>query len=234
MFYSPSYLIFMIPGFLLVMLASSWVKSTYKKWSQVRNYYGISGLDAAQRLIRSGNLQQVSVEETGGQLSDHYDARKKILRLSPPVAQGQSIASLAIAAHEIGHAQQDHQGYFPLQLRAALVPAANIGSTLGWIFIIVGLLLRSALGTQLAWVGVGAFALGTIFALATIPVEFNASNRAKALLTQSGLVTSEKERKGVNAVLNAAAFTYIAALAASLLQLLYYVSLVGGFGRRRR
>jgi Zn-dependent membrane protease YugP len=234
MFFSPSYWIFMIPGFLLVMLASYWVRSTYNKWGQVKNYYGISGLDAAQRLIRSGNLQQVSVEETAGQLSDHYDAREKILRLSQPVAQGQSIASLAITAHEIGHAQQDHQGYFPLQLRSALVPVANIGSTLGWIFIIVGILLRSALGTQLAWIGVGAFALGTIFALATIPVELNASNRAKALLTQSGMITSEKERNGVNAVLNAAAFTYIAALAASLLQLLYYVSLIGGFGRRRR
>jgi Zn-dependent membrane protease YugP len=105
---------------------------------------------------------------------------------------------------------------------------------LGWIFILIGLLLQSAFGNQLAWIGVGAFALGTIFALATIPVELNASNRAKALLTQSGLVTSDKEKSGVNAVLNAAAFTYIAALAASLLQLLYYVSLIGGFGRRRR
>ena len=231
MFYSPSYFIFMIPGFLLVMLASYWVRSTYSKWSKVKNYYDITGADAAERLIRSGNLPEVSIEQTAGQLSDHYDPRKKVLRLSQPVAQGSSIAALAITAHEIGHAQQDNQGYFPLQLRAALVPAANIGSTLGWIFIIVGLLLQI---TQLAWVGVGTFALGTIFALTTIPVELNASNRAKALLSQSGLVTSEKERGGVNAVLNAAAFTYIAALAASLLQLLYYVSLIGGFGRRRR
>lgn len=224
----------MIPGFILVMLAQYWVKSTYRKWSQVKNYYGMSGADAALRLFNSGNLHGVSVEETSGRLSDHYDPRKKILRLSQPVAQGQSIASLAITAHEIGHAQQDNQGYAPLRIRAALVPAANIGSTLGWIFILVGLLLQSAFGNQLAWIGVGAFALGTIFALATIPVELNASNRAKALLTQSGLITSEKEKSGVNAVLNAAAFTYIAALAASLLQLIYYVSLIGGFGRRRR
>jgi hypothetical protein len=216
------------------MLAQYWVKSTYRKWSQVKNYYGMSGADAALRLFNSGNLHGVSVEETSGRLSDHYDPRKKILRLSQPVAQGQSIASLAITAHEIGHAQQDNQGYAPLRIRAALVPAANIGSTLGWIFILVGLLLQSAFGNQLAWIGVGAFALGTIFALATIPVELNASNRAKALLTQSGLITSEKEKSGVNAVLNAAAFTYIAALAASLLQLIYYVSLIGGFGRRRR
>jgi Zn-dependent membrane protease YugP len=234
MFFSSSYFIFMIPGFLLVMLAQYWVKSTYKKWSQVKNYYGMSGSDAAVRLIKTGNLHDVAVEETSGRLNDHYDPRKKILRLSQPVAQGQSIASLAIAAHEIGHAQQDNQGYFPLRMRAALVPVANVGSTLGWIFILIGLLLQSAFGNQLAWIGVGAFALGTIFALATIPVELNASNRAKALLTQSGLVTSDKEKSGVNAVLNAAAFTYIAALAASLLQLLYYVSLIGGFGRRRR
>jgi Zn-dependent membrane protease YugP len=234
MFFSSSYFIFMIPGFLLVMLAQYWVKSTYKKWSQVKNYYGMSGSDAAVRLIKTGNLHDVAVEETSGRLNDHYDPRKKILRLSQPVAQGQSIASLAIAAHEIGHAQQDNQGYFPLRMRAALVPVANVGSTLGWIFILIGLLLQSAFGNQLAWIGVGAFALGTIFALATIPVELNASNRAKALLSQSGLVTSDKERSGVNAVLNAAAFTYIAALAASLLQLLYYVSLIGGFGRRRR
>ena len=233
-FYSSSYFLYMIPAFILVMLAQLWVKSTYKKWSQVKNYYGMTGADAAERLLRSGNLLEVSVEQTPGQLSDHYDPRKKVLKLSQPVAQGQSIASLAIAAHEIGHAQQDKQGYFPLRLRAALVPAANIGSTLGWIFIFVGLILSSTLGNNLALIGVAAFALGSVFALATIPVELNASSRAKALLTQSGLLTSDKERSGVNAVLNAAAFTYIAALAASLLQLLYYVSLIGGLGRRRR
>lgn len=224
----------MIPGFILVMLAQLWVRSTYNKWSKVKNYYGMAGVDAAHRLIKSGNLNNVSIEEAPGKLSDHYDSRKKVLRLSKPVAQGQSIAALAITAHEIGHAQQDKLGYFPLRLRAALVPAANIGSTLGWIFILIGLIMQSTFGNNLAWVGVGAFALGTIFALATLPVELNASSRAKALLAQSGLITNENERGGVNAVLNAAAFTYIAALAASLLQLLYYASLIRGLGRRRR
>ncbi len=233
-FYSTSYLVFMIPGFILVMLAQLWVRSTYNKWSKVKNYYGMTGVDAAHRLIKSGNLNNVSIEEAPGKLSDHYDSRKKVLRLSKPVAQGQSIAALAITAHEIGHAQQDKLGYFPLRLRAALVPAANIGSTLGWIFILIGLIMQSTFGNNLAWVGVGAFALGTIFALATLPVELNASSRAKALLAQSGLITNENERGGVNAVLNAAAFTYIAALAASLLQLLYYASLIRGLGRRRR
>ncbi len=178
----------MIPGFILVMLAQLWVRSTYNKWSKVKNYYGMAGIDAAHRLIKSGNLNNVSIEEAPGKLSDHYDSRKKVLRLSKPVAQGQSIAALAITAHEIGHAQQDKLGYFPLRLRAALVPAANIGSTLGWIFILIGLIMQSTFGNNLAWVGVGAFALGTIFALATLPVELNASSHAKALLAQSGLI----------------------------------------------
>ena len=219
----------MIPTVILVSLARFWVQSTYNKWSEVRNYYGINGADAARRLINSAGLSQVSLAETVGKLSDHYNPRNKTLSLSQSVARGESIASLAIAAHEIGHAQQDREDYFPLRLRAALVPATNIGSTLGWIIILVGLLLGA---TQLAWLGVGMFALGSIFALASIPVELNASARAKALLTQSALVNSVEDHKGVNAVLNAAAFTYIAALAASLLQLLYWVSLISG--RRRR
>jgi Zn-dependent membrane protease YugP len=224
----------MIPAFLLVMLAQLWVKSTYNKWSQVKNSQGVSGAEAAKRLLDSGSLYHVAVEGARGQLSDHYDPRSGTLRLSQAVASGKSVASIAIAAHEIGHAIQDRQDYLPLRFRSAIVPAANIGSMLGWIFIFVGLLMRSAFGTQLAWLGVGAFGVGTLFALATIPVELNASSRARALLQQTGLVQSAEERRGVNAVLTAAAFTYIAALAASLLQLLYYISLVGGFGGRRR
>lgn len=232
-FYDSSYFMYMIPAFLLVMLAQLWVKSTYQKWSHIRNRNGISGLQAARQLLSHSNLHHVSIEGVPGKMSDHYDPRSNTLRLSAPVAQGQSIASVAIAAHEIGHAEQDHKGYFPLQLRAALVPAVNIGSYMGWIFIFLGLLLRGTLGTQLATIGVAAFGLGTIFALATVPVELNASTRAKQLLTKSGLVTSSEERRGVNAVLTAAAFTYVAALAASLLQMLYWISLVGGLGRRR-
>jgi Zn-dependent membrane protease YugP len=233
-FYSTSYWLFMIPGFLLVMLAQMWVTSTYRKWSQVRNHYGISGVEAARRLLSSANLDDVEILRTSGQMTDHYNPRRKSLSLSQGVGQGESVASLAITAHEIGHAIQDHQGYLPLQFRTALVPVANAGSILGWLFIFIGLILGGTLGTQLAWIGVGTFALGAVFALATIPVELNASSRAKALLTQSGLVSTPEEQRGVNAVLNAAAFTYIAALAVSLLQLFYYVSLITGFGRRRR
>jgi Zn-dependent membrane protease YugP len=233
-FLDPTYIIYMLPGFLLVMLAQLWVNSTYRKWSQVRNSKGISGVEAARRLLGYGGLHQVSLEDARGTLSDHYDPRRQILRLSRGVAQSESIASLAITAHEIGHALQDKEDYFPLRFRAALVPAVNIGSNLGLILIIIGLLIRGVFGTQLAWLGVGAFALGAIFALATLPVELNASARAQALLTQSGLVTSMEEKRGVKAVLNAAAFTYIAALATAILQLLYWISLVGGMGGRRR
>ena len=232
-FYNLDYIIFMLPAFLLVMLAQLWVSSTYRKWSQVRNRYGISGAEAARRMLNYGNLYNVSIEGIRGQLNDHYDPRSATLRLSTPIAQGESIASIAVAAHEIGHAVQDHTDYFPLRLRAALVPAVNIGSFMGWIFIFIGLLIRGVFGTQLAWIGVGAFALGTVFALATSPVELNASTRAKQLLKEANLIGSEEEQRGVNAVLNAAAFTYVAALAASLMQLLYFITLIGGFGRRR-
>jgi hypothetical protein len=232
--FSIDYLTFMLPAFLLVLLAQWWVNSTMRRWSQVRNSSAMSGAEAAKRLLRFGSLGDVSLEGVPGNLTDHYDPQTRTLRLSPAVAQGQSVAALAIAAHEIGHAEQDHQGYVPLQFRSALVPAVNIGSRLGWILILLGLALRSALGTQLAWIGVASFSLGVLFALATLPVELNASARARALLVQSGLLHSPEEQQGVNQVLTAAAFTYVAALAAAILQLLYWLSLVAGSGGRRR
>jgi len=229
--YSGNYLLFILPGFVLVMLAQLLVNSTYRKWSRVRNRYGMTGEEAAKRLLNFGGLNDVSVEGVPGQLSDHYDPRTKVLRLSTGVAKGDSIAAIAVTAHEIGHALQDRQGYLPLRLRAAIVPAANIGSWLGYIMIIGGLLLRLA---DLAWLGIAFFSLGAVFALATLPVELNASARARRLLTQAGIVYADDEARGVAAVLNAAAFTYVAALAAALLQLLYWVTAVGGLGGRRR
>jgi Zn-dependent membrane protease YugP len=165
----------------------------------------------------------------GGTLSDHYDPRSKTLRLSPDVYRGNSVASLAIAAHELGHAMQDQDEYWPLRFRSMLVPVVNIGSYLGWILIMIGLFLRM---TDLAWLGVIVFAGGAVFSLATLPVELNASTRARALLTQSGLIRTQEEQRGVNAVLNAAALTYVAALFTAIMQLLYWASIVGG-GRRR-
>jgi Zn-dependent membrane protease YugP len=198
----------------------------------------MTGAQAAQRLITSGSLSDVQmgaglasvrVQGIGGQLTDNYDPRTKTLNLSQGVANSASVAAVAIAAHELGHAMQDAEGYFPLRFRAALVPMVNIGSWLGWIMILAGLFLKI---TNLAWLGVLFFAGGAIFALATLPVEFNASARAKRLLAETGIISGEDEQAGVNNVLNAAALTYVAGLAAAVLQLLYFVNLVGG-GRRR-
>ncbi len=239
-FLDPTYLCFMAPAFLLMALASWYVKSAYNKWSQVRAQSGLTGAQAAQRLIQSAaystieggeGLRDVRIMGIGGQLSDHYDPRDKTLYLSPGVANAPSVASVAVAAHELGHAMQDSDGYLPLRLRSALVPAVNIGSNLGWILIIAGLLLR---WTDLAWMGVIAFSAGAVFALATLPVEINASSRAKRLLVESGIVQGEEEQRGVNNVLNAAALTYVAGLVTAVLQLLYYGMLVSGMGGRRR
>jgi Zn-dependent membrane protease YugP len=231
MFYDPSYLLFMVPAFLLVFIAQVRVSRAYSKWGRIRNSHGLTGADAATRLLAYGGLGDVRLEGIRGQLTDHYDPRSNTLRLSAGVAQAPSVAALAISAHEIGHALQDREGYGPLRLRAALVPAANIGSTLGWILIMIGLFLQMV---PVAWLGVGAFGLGAVFALATLPVEFNASFRARRLLADSGMLASEEETRGVNSVLDAAALTYVAALATAVLQLLYYVLMIAGIGRRRR
>ncbi len=230
-FFDPTYLLFMAPAFLLMLITSWYVNSAYRKWSQVQARSGLTGYQAAQRLITAGGLYGVQVEGTPGRLTDNYDPRSKVLHLSQGVAQNASVASLAVAAHELGHAMQDQEGYFPLRFRAALVPMVNVGSYLGWILIIIGLLLGF---TNLAWLGVAVFAGGAVFALATLPVELNASARARRLLSETGIISGPDEQQGVNRVLNAAAMTYVAALATSVLQLLYYVSLVGGLGRRRR
>ncbi len=235
--FDPTYLLFMIPAFLLMMIAQIYVNSAYRKWSQVPARSRLSGAQAAERLIYSGGLN-VRIEGIRGNLTDHYDPRDKVLRLSQGVYQGQSVASLAIAAHELGHAMQDQDGYAPLRARAALVPAVNIGSYLGWILIMVGLLLRSltqsALGINLAWLGVLVFSSGAIFALMTLPVELNASARAKRLLVDTGLIIGQDEERGVSNVLNADALTYVAGLVTAVMQLLYFASLVMGMGGRRR
>jgi uncharacterized protein len=227
-FFNPTYLMYMIPAFILMGLTSWYVKSAYNKWSRVPAQSRLTGAQAAKQLISAGNLYGVQVQGTAGNLTDHYDPRNKTLFLSQGVANVASVASVAIAAHELGHAMQDAEEYFPLRFRSALVPIVNIGSNLGWILIMIGLFLRF---TQLAWLGVLVFAGGAVFALATLPVEFNASARAKQLLVQTGIIQTDEERRGVNAVLNAAALTYVAGLVTAILQLLYYVSLVGG--RRR-
>ena len=228
MFYSGSYFIYMIPGMLLVMFASWYVKSAYRKWSKVPARSRISGTEAAQRLITRAGLYGVQIEGIRGEMTDHYDPRSKTLRLSQGVAQGTSVAALAIAAHELGHAMQDAEDYLPLKIRGAMVPMVNIGSNLGWVLIMAGLFFN---WLNIAWLGVAFFAGGALFALMTLPVEFDASARAKRLLAETGIIQTEQEQRGVNKVLNAAALTYVAALVTALLQVLYYASLLSG--RRR-
>jgi uncharacterized protein len=217
MFLDPTYLILMAPAIILMLIAQWYVKSSYRKWSKVAASTRLSGAEAAKRLANSSGLYNVRIEAVRGNLTDHYDPRTKVLRLSQGVHGSNSVAALAIAAHELGHAMQDHQGYAPLKLRSALVPAVNIGSNLGWILILIGVLMNM---TGVAWLGVAAFSAGALFALATLPVEFNASSRAKRLLKDSGLISSRDEQRGVNAVLNAAALTYVAALVTAVMQLL--------------
>jgi len=231
LFFDVNYWVYLLPAFFVMLAAQYYVSSTYKKWNQVHNRSQLTGAEAAQRLIRTGGLYDVKVEGVSGKMTDHYDPRNKVLRLSQGVYQTSSVAAVAIAAHELGHAMQDQEGYFPLRLRSTMIPAVNIGSTLGWLFIILGIFMQ---WTGLAWLGVIVFSAGALFALATLPVELNASARAKKLLVQSGIIVGQDEQQGVNRVLNAAALTYIAALLTSIMQLLYFTSLVGGMGGRRR
>jgi hypothetical protein len=228
-FFNFGYLLFMLPGLLLSIIASIAVKSAYNKWSQIRNARNVTGLEVADYLKNQNDLNNVRLAQTQGSLSDHYDPRSKTLALSQGVANQPSVAAMAIAAHELGHAQQDKENYVPMRFRRVLVPVVNIGSNIGMILVMAGLILN-LLG--LATIGIILFASTTLFSLITVPVELNASRRAKVMLERSQLITSEEERKGVNKVLNAAAWTYVAGLVTSIMQLLYYVSLVSG-GRRR-
>ncbi|GJQ34444.1 MAG: zinc metallopeptidase [Anaerolineaceae bacterium] len=227
-FFDPTYLIFMIPAFILMALTSWYVKAAYNKWSRVAAGSRFSGYEATRRLIASGGLHGVKIQGTPGEMTDHYDPRDKTVYLSQGVANSPSVASLAIAAHELGHAQQDAEGYFPLKFRGTLVPLVNIGSNLGWILILIGLILQ---WTQLAWIGVLVFSGGALFALVTLPVEFDASARARRMLAEGGIIQTDAEMRGVSNVLNAAALTYVAGLVTAILQLLYYVSLVSGRSR---
>lgn len=225
-----NYLVYMLPALLLGLIAQVYVQSRYNKWSKVQNRSGMSGAQVAQRLIERQGMHNLQLKGIAGQLTDHYDPRNKTLALSQGVAQTSSVAAMAIAAHELGHAQQDKDNYLPMRLRSALVPMVNIGTNLGWILIMLGLIIQIS---GLAWLGVIAFSAGAIFSVATLPVELNVSRRARVMLKSSGLIMTQAEDQGVKQVLNAAALTYVAAIATSLMQLLYFVSLVGGRSRRR-
>lgn len=229
MFYlDPLYLLLALPGLLLGLWAQMRVKGTFSRYAKVRTTRNLTGAEVARYLLDNQGLQDVAVQETQGFLSDHYDPRSRVLRLSPDVYRTPSIAAAGVAAHEAGHALQHAAGYAPLQFRSAIVPVVQFSSSLAPILIIIGLLLRF---TTLAWIGVLFFAGAVVFSLITLPVEFDASRRAKTLLTQGGLVSNE-EAAGVNKVLSAAGWTYVAAAVAAVGQLLYYVILLTGGSRR--
>ena len=227
--WNPTYWIFALPALLLGIVAQAVVRGSYQKYSRVPNAAGVNGLEAARRIMRAAGLS-LRVEGVRGELSDRYDPRRKTLGLSQGVATRASVASVAIVAHEIGHAEQDAQAYTPLRLRSGLVPVVNLTSWLGPILFLVGFWLNLF---ELAWLGVLVFAGAAVFALVTLPVEIDASRRGLRLVEQSGILVSQAEIRGARQILTAATLTYVAALAQSVSTLLYYVFLLGGRGRRR-
>jgi hypothetical protein len=224
MYFDPTYFLFLIPPLLLALWAQFRVKGAYAKYTKIPNQRGLTGLDAARIILPNEGLNEVGIEGTPGVLTDHYDPRSNTLRLSQGVAQQPSIASLAVTVHEIGHALQDHEGYAPLKLRGALVPAVQVSAWVAPILFFLGFLIGL---TGLAWLGILLFGLGAIFALVTLPVEFNASKRGLKLLETYQLADG-RELSGAKAVLDAAALTYVAALAQTVATLLYYVTLISG------
>ena len=222
-YFEPTYILVLI-GAVLSMIASARVNSTFNKYARVRSMSGMTGAQTAEAILRSRGIHDVRVEHIRGNLTDHYDPTKKVVRLSDSVYGSTSVAAIGVAAHECGHVMQHHEGYAPLNFRTALVPAANIGSKLGIPIILVGLLLGS--NPILVNIGIWVFSLAVLFQVATLPVEFDASRRALACIEQYGIVTSDERKKSAK-VLKAAAYTYVAAAAAAILQLLRLLMLFG-------
>lgn len=229
MYYDPTYFLVLI-GVVFSLLASSKVKSTFSKYSRVRNSSGATGAEVAQQVLHGAGIYDVRIERIAGNLTDHYDPRSKVLRLSDSVYGQTSVAAAGVAAHECGHAIQHARGYAPLRMRSVLVPVANFGAKIAWPLILFGLLLTSQTASILIELGIIAFLGSVLFQIVTLPVEFNASNRAIRILTDSGIMRGEEVR-GARKVLNAAALTYVAGAATAILQLLRIILLTGG--RRR-
>jgi Zn-dependent membrane protease YugP len=226
-----SYLLYMLPALLLSLWAQTKVKGAFSKWSQLPNTHKVTGVETAEHLKTRVGLQSVSVKRVEGTLTDHYDPRNDSLSLSQGVADVPSIAAMAITAHELGHALQDKEGYGPMRLRSAIVPIVGLGSNLGLILVMIGIALQIA---GLTWLGIILFSGTALFSLVTLPVELDASNRARKMLNESGLVVSEQERQGVDDMLKAAAWTYVAGLLTSLVQIFYYISMAGRASGSRR
>lgn len=226
-FFDPRWLLFALPGLLLGLWAQARVRGAFNKYSKIRTARNLTGAQVARLMLDEQGLSHVVIEETQGRLSDHYDPRSQTLRLSPEVYRSPTVSAAGVAAHEAGHAIQDSRGYAPLKLRSAIVPATQFGSMLApWLFI-AGLILNI---TPLAWLGLILFGAAVVFTLVTLPVEFDATKRAKQQLSSSGILIGD-ELNGVNKVLDAAALTYVAAAVSAIGQFLYYVMIMGG--RRR-
>lgn len=237
-FFDPVYFLFLLPGILLAAWAQWRTRSAYDEASRIAPHSGLSGAQAADAVMHAAGVEGVGIEPVEGFLSDHYDPKSKVLRLSPGVYQDQSLAALGIAAHEAGHAIQDARGYSPLVIRNALVPMANFGSQAAWFimfagFLVAGFMHMFEFGRILVYLGIAAFSVTVLFQLVNLPVEFDASRRAKIALIDGGLITSDEQRY-VSKVLNAAALTYVAATLTSLLTLLYFLVRSGLLGGRRR
>ena len=229
-----TYLVIVLPCIILSMWASANVSSTFKKYSDQYSYRRITGADAARRVVSSHGIHNVRIERISGNLTDHFDPKTNVIRLSDSVYDNTSTAAIGVACHEAGHAVQYAQNYVPIKLRAAIVPVTNIGSKLAMPMILLGLVL-SFLGNfsyTLVYIGIACFSLSVIFQLVTLPVEFNASPRALQAIEQGQILTDE-ELKGARKTLSAAAMTYVAATAAAIAQLLRLLILFGGSGRRR-
>ena len=229
MYFDPTYIL-VLAGVIICLLASSKMKSTFHRYSGVRNHSGITGREAAEQILHRAGIYDVRVEHVSGELTDHYDPRSKVLRLSDATYSRTSVAALGVAAHECGHAIQHQTGYLPLQIRGALVPVANFGSTIAWPLILMGMFISSRSSGFLINLGILAFSLAVLFQIITLPVEFNASGRAVKILGESGMLYPE-EVGATRKVLTAAALTYVAGAASAILQLLRILILTGG--RRR-
>ena len=228
-YWDPTYFLVVI-GAIICLLASAKVNTTFKRFNKVRSASGMTGAQAAERMLQMSGIYDVKVQHISGNLTDNYNPGNKTLNLSESVYGSSSVAAIGVAAHECGHAIQQQKEYVPLKLRSAIVPVANIGSTLAWPLIIIGLHFNSTTGSMLITIGIWAFSLAVLFQLVTLPVEFNASARAVNFLDSTGMLSHE-ELKGTKKVLKAAAFTYVASAAAAILQLLRLVLLFGGRDR---
>ena len=231
MFYFDLSYVLILIGLLLSMAASAKVNSTYARYARVGARCGMTGAEAAKRLLNSQGIYDVTVRRVPGKLTDHYDPRNKTVNLSESVYGSTSIAAIGVAAHECGHAMQDAGGYVPLRVRGALVPVANFGAQISWPLILIGLLFSSGSSSMLITLGILMFSLSVLFQLVTLPVEFNASSRAVNLLDRTGILAGQEVGQ-TRQVLSAAALTYVAAAAASILQLFRLLYLFGGNRRR--